>query len=86
MRLLGAADIHKAKAGGVLTQLQFVSNRTGWPDASIREPLEALKAVVPAPPHDGLDAYSSAWVAALDPRSRIALGNAPKDAIWVPST
>jgi hypothetical protein len=85
MRMLGATSIHKAKAGGVWAQLQAVSRCTGWPDLSLRQPVKGLKAVVQAPVHDGLDAYSSAWVAALDPQHRTALGSAPSDVIWVPT-
>jgi hypothetical protein len=84
MRILGASSIHKAKAGGVSTQLEAVSRYTGWPEPFVPQYLEALKEVVRAPLHDALDAYSSAWVAALDPRKRNALGSPPNDAIWVP--
>jgi hypothetical protein len=84
MRVLGASSIHKTKAGGVSAQLEAVSRHTGWPEPSIRQPLEALRAVMRAPLHDALDAYSSAWVAALDPKNRRAFGSPPSDAIWVP--
>jgi hypothetical protein len=84
MRTLGASSVHKAKSGGVLAQLKATSRHTGWPEPTAPQFLEALKAVVRAPLHDALDAYSSAWVAALDPQSRIALGSPPNDAIWVP--
>jgi hypothetical protein len=84
MRILGASAVHKAKVGGVLAQLEAVARCTGWPDPSIRQPLEALKAAVRAPLPDSLDAYSSAWVAALDIERRTAFGSPPDDAIWVP--
>ncbi len=84
MRTLGATSVHKSKAGGVSAQLEAIARFTGWPDRSIGSPLEVLKAVVPAPRHDGLDAYSSAWVAALDREKRCAFGSPPDDVIWVP--
>ncbi len=84
MRILGASSIHKAKVGGVSAQLEAVSRHTGWPEPPAPQPLEALKAVVKAPLHDALDAYSSAWVAVLDPQKRSAFGSPPNDVIWVP--
>jgi hypothetical protein len=84
MRVLGASTVHKSKVGGVLAQLGAVSRYTGWPDSSIGQPLQALKAVVQAPVHDALDAYASAWVAAIDPSQRRAFGSPPNDVIWVP--
>jgi hypothetical protein len=35
------------------------------------------------PLHNALDAYVSAWVAALDPHERSAFGSPPDDVIWV---
>jgi hypothetical protein len=84
MRVLGAASIHKAKEGGVSVQLNAISRRTGWPDPTVHEPLSVLKEAVRARLHDGLDAYSSAWVAALEAENRRAFGFPPNDAIWVP--
>lgn len=84
MRILGANSIHKGKAGGVQAQLEAVSRQTGWPEPPVPEFLETLKKVARAQLHDALDAYSSAWVAALDPEKRCALGSPPNDAIWVP--
>jgi hypothetical protein len=84
MRILGVSSIHKTKAGGVPAQLKAVSSYTGWPELSVPHLLEALKGVVRAPLHDALDAYSSAWVAALDPQKRSAFGSPPNDVIWVP--
>lgn len=80
--VLGANALHKSRPGGVRAQLVAVARYTGWPDPPIEE---ALKNVVSGPAHDGLDAYMSAWVAALDPHERIPLGQPPNDAIWVPS-
>ena len=84
MRILNASSIHKATADGVSVQLKAISRYTGWPEPSIQRPLEALKQAVRSPLHDALDAYSSAWIAALDPQERIAFGSPPNDAIWVP--
>lgn len=84
MKILGANSIHKGKAGGVSAQLEAVSRHTGWPESPGPQFLEMLKRVVRAPLHDALDAYSSAWVAALDPEKRCAFGSPPNDAIWVP--
>lgn len=78
---LGASSIHKAKVGGVSAQLAAVSQHTGWP-----KPVgpEALRRAVRAPLHDALDAYLSAWVAAVELEKRIAFGCPPDDVIWVP--
>jgi hypothetical protein len=84
MRTLGASSVHKAKAGGVSAQLKAVSRYTGWPEAPVAQFPEALRGVVRAPLHDALDAYSSAWVAGLDPQKRSAFGSPPNDVIWVP--
>ena len=84
MRIIGASSIHKGKADGVSAQLKGISRHTGWPELSIKQFPKALKAVVRAPRHDALDAYSGAWVAALHRRKRRALGSPPNDVIWVP--
>jgi hypothetical protein len=80
--VLGANAVHKSRPGGVRAQLAAIARCTGWPDPPTEE---ALKGVVNGPAHDGLDAYMSAWVAALEPGDRRALGRPPNDAIWVPS-
>jgi Protein of unknown function (DUF429) len=85
MRVLGAASVYKFSSDGLCAQLLAVSRHTGWPDPPVRQPLQELKRAVRAPLHDGLDAYSSAWVAALDHPNLKALGCPPNDAIWVPS-
>jgi Protein of unknown function (DUF429) len=84
MRILGTGSIYKTRAGGAAAQLEAVSLHTGWPKQSTPQILEALKVVVGGPLHDAVDAYSSAWVAALDPKKRRALGSPPDDVIWVP--
>jgi hypothetical protein len=55
---------------------------TGWPDGSPDECLLAQTSW--GTPHDQLDAYLSAWVATLDESDRVAYGNPPDDAIWIP--
>jgi hypothetical protein len=87
MGILGATSIHKSKEGGVSAQAEAISRHTGWPWPPVLQLPELrtlLKDAVHAPLHDGLDAYSSAWVAALDPASRNAFGSPPNDVIWVP--
>jgi hypothetical protein len=79
--VLGANALHKSRPGGVRAQLAAIARCTGWPDPPIEE---AVKGAVNGPAHDGLDAYMSAWVAALDSHERFALGEPPNDAIWVP--
>ncbi|MCI0426453.1 MAG: DUF429 domain-containing protein [Nitrospiraceae bacterium] len=79
--VLGASATHKSKPGGVAAQLKAIAGVTGWPDP----PNELLlKAAVHGPVHDGLDAYASAWIAALGVQQRIGLGMFPTDVIWVP--
>ena len=71
------------KQGGVDAQLAAVSRFTGWPAVdTANDPLEDI---VFGPRHDALDAYLSAWVAALDAQQRRALGSPPDDVIWVPN-
>jgi hypothetical protein len=79
--VLGANAVHKSQRGGVDAQLAAVAQYTGWP----KPPHEAsLKTIVHGPAHDGLDAYMAAWVAALEINERVAFGEPPGDAIWVP--
>ena len=82
-RVLGAGRVHKFKAGGVEAQLRAVARHTGWPDDG--EGSVALSSIAWAPRHDCLDAYLSAWVAALDEERRVPFGKPPDDVIWVPS-
>jgi hypothetical protein len=83
--VLGASAVHKSAPQGLTAQVTAVSRSTGWPasDESVRNPFRGF---VWGPGHDGLDAYMSAWVAALEPTEREALGAPPNDAIWVPKT
>lgn len=78
-RAIGAGQIHKFKAGGVAAQAAAVAQHTGWPSR-----IDELGSIAWAPLHDCLDAYLSAWVAALDEGDRAFHGQAPHDAIWVP--
>lgn len=80
--VLGANLVHKSKPGGVAAQLKAAARHTGWLQASAEE---ALIGVAFGPAHDRLDAYLSAWVAALPPEQREPLGTAPNDVIWVPT-
>lgn len=82
VKLMGASGIYKMKQGGVSAQLSAVSRFTGWPTANAD--FESLQNIAFGPSHDGLDAYLSAWVAALDEHQRLALGSPPNDVIWVP--
>jgi hypothetical protein len=78
---LNAGMIHKSKRGGIEAQLTAVAKYTGWP-ASFSN--NVFKGVVCGPNHDGLDAYLAAWVAALPPYDRTALGMPPDDVVWIP--
>lgn len=81
-RVLGSGDIHKFKAGGVDSQLAEAARYTGWPRDDPREtPFEDIAF---GPAHDRLDAYLSAWVAALDESDRLPFGSPPDDVIWTP--
>ena len=81
VRALGAGHTHKSKLGAVQAQAEATAKFTGWPNSSG----PPLTSIAWAPAHDCLDAYLSAWVAALDERDREALGSPPDDAIWIPS-
>jgi len=81
-RILGASSTHKSQAGGLAAQLRAVARFTGWPESPN---VQSFQAAVHGPAHDGLDAYLSAWVAALEPNQRTGLGVPPSDVIWVPS-
>jgi hypothetical protein len=77
---LEANRVHKSKKDGVSLQLAAVARRTLWPNPPSEE---SLKSVVRAPAHDVLDAYLSAWVAALGTENCTCYGQPPNDAIWV---
>lgn len=82
IRMLGAGALHKSKQGGVSEQMAAVSSFTGWPSSQSFE--APLAGIAFGPTHDALDAYLSAWVAALPESDRVALGKPPDDVIWVP--
>lgn len=81
-RAIGAASISKLRPGGVAAQLSTASRFTRWPSGAEAEP--ALEDIAFGPAHDRLDAYLSAWGAALEEDRRSAYGVPPYDAIWVP--
>ena len=74
--------MHKSKQGAVDAQLSEAARYTGWP-VDEKDAL-AFTDIAFAPAHDRLDAYLSAWVAALPEEDRVALGSLPVDVIWVP--
>jgi hypothetical protein len=80
---LGANAIHKSKPEGMTAQLTAVARATGWPVPALST---SLKGIVWGPAHDGLDAYLSAWIAALGKDRCTALGSPPDDAIWIPAS
>lgn len=82
VKLMGASGIYKMKRGGVDAQLMAVSRFTGWPSGDASS--DPLRDIAFGPRHDALDAYLSAWVAALDEHQRVPLGSPPDDVIWVP--
>lgn len=81
-RVMGSGQIHKSSSGGVKAQLAAVARHTGWPSDGTDE--ADFVDIAFAPAHDRLDAYLSAWVAALDESDRVAFGSPPDDVIWAP--
>lgn len=81
-RAIGTGNIHKSKAGAVHEQLSVASRYTGWPGSS--SDAHPLHKIAFGPEHDALDAYLSAWVAALEEEYRTPLGIPPDDVIWIP--
>lgn len=82
VRVLGSGQLHKFKRGAVEAQLAEVSRHTGWPSGEANRTV--LADIAFGPSHDCLDAYLSAWVAALDEDKRVAFGSPPDDVIWTP--
>lgn len=80
VRALDAGGTHKSESGAVKVQAQAVARHTGWPNPEG----PPLRSISWARAHDCLDAYLSAWVAALDEADRTPLGDPPDDVIWVP--
>jgi hypothetical protein len=83
VQLLGVGQTHKSRPGAVATQLAEVARHTGWPAGRVGEPL--LPEIGFGAPHDLLDAYLAAWVAALPESRRVAYGDPPADVIWAPA-
>ena len=81
-RAMGAGAIHKSKKGAVEKQLNEAAQYTGWPCNEGAE--VSLSEIGFGNSHDRLDAYLSAWVAALPESKRVAMGSPPHDVIWVP--
>ena len=78
---MGVAGAHKSSDSGYEGQLAAAARNTG---VTISQLASELKAACFGSRHDRLDAYLSAWVAALDSHERRAFGILPDDAIWVP--
>jgi hypothetical protein len=78
---IGSGLIHKTKKGGVLDQIAAVARHTSWPSPPY---LEELGSVAFGSLDDCLDAYTSAWVAALPDDRTEVLGHFPDEAIWRP--
>jgi hypothetical protein len=78
---IGAGSVHKSKGDGLRVQLEAVARLTGWPQPATPASLRSLGY---GSLHDKLDAYMSAWVAALPEPERVPIGEPPSDVIWVP--
>jgi hypothetical protein len=81
-RVLGSGAVHKSKAGGIEAQLAEAARYTGWP--STERDMTDFEDLGFGDRHDRLDAYLSAWVAALEEPERRAFGTPPDDVIWTP--
>jgi uncharacterized protein DUF429 len=78
---MGVAGAHKSSRKGYEDQLAAAARNTGVTTSQLAS---ELNAACFGSRHDRLDAYLSAWVAALDSHEREAFGVPPDDAIWVP--
>ena len=78
---IDASSEHKSKREGLRAQLRAVARLTGWPQPPAPAGLFNLGY---GSLHDKLDAYLSAWVAALKESERVPIGRPPSDVIWVP--
>jgi hypothetical protein len=81
-RVLGTGAVHKSRSGGIDAQLAEAARHTGWPTSD--EEWAAFEDTGFGDRHDRLDAYLSAWVAALEEKDRRAFGMPPDDVIWTP--
>lgn len=79
---LGVGEVHKSQPGVAERQLYEASCHTGWP--SNNESETRFEDIAYGSAHDRLDAFLSAWVAALSTSDRIAFGRPPDDVIWAP--
>lgn len=82
VRSLGVTGRHKSTPEGYTQQVAAAAQATGWSDPTRLE--AALRRSVPGTRHDRLDAFLSAWIAALPPDDLEAYGAPPDDVIWVP--
>jgi hypothetical protein len=82
VQALGVGHQHKSGRGVAEAQLSAAARFTGWPSQWVKDPL--LKEIAWGPSHDLVDAYLSAWIAALSEPDRVALGTPPEDVIWIP--
>ena len=79
--VLNANRLPKTCRQGLAAQLCAVADYTLWPPS---RDINSLGDIGYGSAHDRLDAYMAAWVAALADDDRIAIGDPPNDAIWVP--
>lgn len=82
VQALGVGHQHKSGRGAAEAQLSAAARLTGWPSQWVKDLL--LEEIGWGHGHDLVDAYLSAWIAALSESDRVALGTPPEDAIWIP--
>ena len=78
---MGFAGPHKSSQDGYEGQFAVAARNTGVTTSQLAS---ELNAACFGSRHDRLDAYLSAWVAALGSHEREAFGVPPDDAIWIP--
>ena len=81
VQAMGFAGMHKSSQNGYEGQLAAAARNTGVTTSQLAS---KLNTACFGSRHDRLDAYLSAWVAALSSQERQAFGVPPDDAIWVP--
>lgn len=82
VRTIGVASAHKSTVDGYGEQLSAAARATGWDSAA--ELHAALERTTYGSRHDRLDAFLSAWVAALPPDQLTPCGDGLNDVIWIP--
>lgn len=82
IRSLGVLSQHKSTPTGYADQLAAAARVTGWSNPADLH--EALRRRTYGAKHDRLDAFLSAWVAALPFAELTACGEGPDDVIWIP--